>query len=89
VGNTKNSFTTACRKAEIKDFHFHDLRHCFVTRMRRTGIPDYVIMSITGHRTYAVFERYFSGPTEDQLRAAVGFPQEQLSQNLPTALFRG
>ena len=58
AGNPKNAFNKACQRAGIKDFHFHDLRHCFVTRSRRAGYQDRRIMSITGHKTMSVFTRY-------------------------------
>lgn len=55
----------ACKAAgivygrEAKDgFVFHDLRHTFNTNMRRAGVADSVIMSITGHSTRAMFDRY-------------------------------
>jgi integrase len=40
------------------DFRFHDLRHCAVTNLRKAGVNDSVIMSISGHKTYAMFKRY-------------------------------
>lgn len=58
VGDIKTAFNRACARAGIKDFHFHDLRHCAVTNMRKAGVPDNVIMSITGHKTTAMFRRY-------------------------------
>jgi integrase len=55
----------ACRDAGIpygrgtKDgFVFHDTRHCFNTNMRRSGVPESVIMKITGHSTREMFLRY-------------------------------
>jgi len=47
-----------CRKAEVTDATFHDLRHTFVTNARRAGIDYLSIMAITGHKTMAVFKRY-------------------------------
>lgn len=58
IGCTKTAFNRACFRAGIKDFRFHDLRHCGVTNMRKAGVPDNVIMSISGHKTTAMFRRY-------------------------------
>ena len=67
----RTTFEVACKRAEIEDFHFHDLRHCFVTRKRREGVPDRVIMAITGHQTMECFKRY-DAITVDDLKRAVG-----------------
>lgn len=37
---------------------FHDLRHTFNTNMRKAGVPESVIMEITGHSTREMFLRY-------------------------------
>ena len=43
----------------LKDgFVFHDLRHCFNTYMRKAGVPESVIMRMTGHSTREMFDRY-------------------------------
>jgi integrase len=51
----KTAFHAACRRAGIENFHFHDLRHTFVTRKVREGWDYKHIMAITGHRTFATF----------------------------------
>jgi integrase len=66
----KTAFKTACRKAGLVDLHFHDLRHTFVTRKVREGWDYKRIMAITGHKTFAVFQRY-NNPSEDDIKAVV------------------
>jgi integrase len=67
----KRSFNRAREQAGLKDFRFHDLRHTFVTKARRAGVPDRVIMKITGHKTFSMLQRYDSIDEED-LKKAVG-----------------
>jgi len=61
----KKAFKGACRRAKIKDFRFHDLRHTFVTNARKAGVHDFVIMAITGHTTFEMFKRYNKVDRED------------------------
>ena len=62
----RSAFMIACKGAAI-----HDLLHCFVTRIRRKGVPDRVIMAITGHQTLECFKRY-DNIFIDDLKQAVG-----------------
>lgn len=45
-------------RAEKGGFVFHDTRHSFNTNMRKAGVPESVIMKITGHSTREMFLRY-------------------------------
>jgi integrase len=56
--DVRTSFENACRRAGIKDFHFHDLRHTFVTHMIDAGIDLYIIGKIVGHTNATMTERY-------------------------------
>lgn len=64
------SWISTCRKAELEGVHFHDLRHTFVTRKVREGHDYKRIMSITGHKTFAVFQRY-NNPSEEDIKSVV------------------
>jgi integrase len=65
----KTAFLKAVRAAGIKNFRFHDLRHCAVTNLRKAGVNDSVIMSISGHKTYAMFKRYNRIDRKDRVDA--------------------
>lgn len=69
--DVRKMFLRAKKKAELPDLWFHDLRRSFITRARKLGIPESVVMRMSGHRTRAVFDRYNVVSVDDQ-RAAVG-----------------
>ena len=76
IKSIHRAFNTACEEAGItrgrfvKDgFIFHDLRHTFNTNMRKAGVPESVIMEITGHSTREMFDRYNTVDIEDTREA--------------------
>jgi len=71
MAEMKRSFTTACQRAGIEGFTFHDLRHTFNTNAYRAGVPIPTIMKITGHKSIAMFRRYTTISPED-LKEAIG-----------------
>jgi integrase len=68
----KRSFATACRNAGIQDFVFHDLRHCALNNLRRSGNDFFEIMALSGHKTMSCFKRY-NLVTEEEL-AGIKWP---------------
>jgi integrase len=62
----KHSFQSACEKAKIENFCFHDLRHCALNNLRKAGNDFFQIMALSGHRTISVFKRY-NLVTEEEL----------------------
>ena len=74
--NFSQGLKSACKKAgvqwgrDLKDgFVFHDLRHAFITDMRRAGVDRTVRMSITGHAIKDMDQRYDVVQNLDKLEA--------------------
>ena len=49
LAEIKRSFTTACKKANIQNFIFHDLRHTCINNWRLQGHDFFRIMAASGH----------------------------------------
>jgi integrase len=64
------TFRRALEKAKITDFRFHDLRHCFATRMAQEGIDIYKISKLLGHKDIKMTQRY-AHHCPESLRSAV------------------
>ena len=69
VGDFRKAWASACRAAKVPGRLFHDLRRTAVRNMIRAGVPQTVAMSISGHRTIAMFNRYNIASQEDQREA--------------------
>jgi integrase len=62
IQNVKKGFATACCRAEIKDFHPHDLRHACAAWLVTAGVPPPEIRDLLGHSTIQMTERYVHCP---------------------------
>ena len=69
IKDVKTSFGRACKRAEIEDFRFHDLRHTFASRLVQQGVSLYEVMHLTGHKSFEMVQRYAHLAPDFQERA--------------------
>lgn len=69
IGKFRRSFRTACKRAGIEDFRFHDLRHTAATWWLRAGAKIEVVQELLGHTSILTTRKYAHVIADDKLAA--------------------
>ena len=62
-------FVPALKRAAIQDFHWHDLRHTFASRLVMAGVDLRTVQELMGHKGIAMTLRYSHLSPAHQLEA--------------------
>lgn len=56
--SVSQAFNRACKRANLDNLRFHDLRHEATSRFFEKGLNTMEVASVTGHKTLAMLKRY-------------------------------
>lgn len=57
-GSLRTAWEKALERADVKDFHWHDLRHTAASYLTMAGVGSMEVAKVLGHKTLAMTARY-------------------------------
>jgi patatin-related protein len=70
----RTAFDNACKRSGIRNFRFHDLRHCYGSWLARNGTDIKARMELMRHKTPAMTMRYSHLSVDYKRQAIAGLP---------------
>lgn len=67
--SVKTAFKAACRRSNITNLRFHDLRHTFASRLIGKGVDLITVKELLGHSSVKITERYTHSNHEQKKKA--------------------
>lgn len=67
--HVKRSWESLMTAAGVEDFHFHDLRHHFASRLVMAGVDLYAVKELLGHSDFGMTQRYAHLSAEHKAQA--------------------
>ncbi|PQA83092.1 hypothetical protein C5F52_10275 [Limnohabitans sp. TS-CS-82] len=64
-----SAWRDAVTRAQVRNFKFHDLRHCCASYMAQAGVPLNVVAEVLGHRKLDMTRRYAHLTTQTKANA--------------------
>jgi site-specific recombinase XerD len=84
---THRQWWDAVRKeSKVSDFHWHDLRHTFASRLVMSGVDIYTVNKLMRHETLQVTKRYAHLADAHLQQAVERFPSVTPSVTVPANL---
>jgi len=71
IRSLRVAFERTLKKAKIENFHFHDLRHTFATRLVQNGVDIYKVKELLGHKTISSMTMRYAHHYPESLRDSV------------------